>query len=115
MGRKSMKALDKEWRQQAESYGLFDQKHFRQALEAYDYQVQLAQRLRERIDQEGTSIFIPVGKDNEKMVSNPAIADLNKAELLAQKIRIELDGKMKEACVIAQEMKRKEATDNELL
>ena len=31
------------------------------------------------------------------MVSNPAIADLNKAEILAQKIRVELDGKVKEA------------------
>lgn len=97
MARKSLKTLDEEWTRQATKLGLLDQKHFRQAMEAYNFQVQLAETLRARIAREGTSIWVPAGKDSKKMVSNPAIADLNKAEILAQKIRVELDGKVKEA------------------
>ncbi|WP_317300769.1 hypothetical protein [Allobaculum stercoricanis] len=115
MGRKKMATIDKEWQQQAESYGLLDQKHFRQALEAYNFQIELAEILRKRIGREGTSIVIPVGKDGEKLASNPAIADLNKAEILAQKIRMELDGKMNAAMEDERIQKEKEAELNERL
>lgn len=115
MGRKKMATINKEWQQQAESYGLLDQKLFRQALDAYNFQVELAEALRERIYNEGTSIVIPVGKDGEKLASNPAIADLNKAEILAQKIRIELDGKMNAAMEDERIQKEKEAELNERL
>lgn len=110
-----MATLDKEWRQAAERFGLLDQKHFRQALEAYDFQIQLAEKLRQRIQEEGTSIVVPVGRDGEKLASNPAIADLNKAEILAQKIRMELDGKMKAAEEAAEIRRQKEAAENERL
>lgn len=115
MGRKSMKTLDEEWMKSAHALGLLDQKHFRQAVEAYNFQVSLAEKLRERIEKEGTSILVPVGKDGEKLASNPAIADLNKAEILAQKIRMELDGKVKDAVQVQQIQKQKEAEMNDKL
>lgn len=110
-----MKTLDEEWMKSAHALGLLDQKHFRQAVEAYNFQVSLAEKLRERIEKEGTSILVPVGKDGEKMASNPAIADLNKAEILAQKIRMELDGKVKDAVQAQQIQKQKEAELNDKL
>ena len=115
MGRKSMKTLDEEWMKFAHALGLLDQKHFRQAVEAYNFQISLVETLRGRIEKEGTSILVPVGKDGEKLASNPAIADLNKAEILAQKIRMELDGKVKDAVQVQQIQKQKEAEMNDKL
>lgn len=115
MGRKSRQTLDQEWMKSAHALGLLDQKHFRQAVEAYNFQISLAEELRKRIEDEGTSILVPAGKDGKKMASNPAIADLNKAELLAQKIRLELDGKMKDAVQAQQIQKQKEADMNDKL
>lgn len=115
MGRKSMKTLDEEWMKSAHALGLLDQKHFRQAVEAYNFQISLAEKLRGRIEKEGTSILVPVGKDGEKLASNPAIADLNKAEILAQKIRMELDSKVKDAVQAQQVQKQKEADMNDKL
>lgn len=115
MGRKSIKTLDEEWMKSVGKLGLLDQKHFRQAVEAYNFQVDLAEKLRARIQKEGTSIVIPVGKDGEKLSSNPAIADLNKAEILAQKIRMELDGKVKDAVQICEIQKAKEAEADDRL
>lgn len=115
MGRKSMKTLDEEWMKSAHALGLLDQKHFRQAVEAYNFQISLAEKLRGRIEKEGTSILVPAGKDGEKLASNPAIADLNKAEILAQKIRMELDSKVKDAVQAQQVQKQKEADMNDKL
>lgn len=115
MGRKSRQTLDQEWMKSAHALGLLDQKHFRQAVEAYNFQISLAEELRKRIEDEGTSILVPAGKDGKKMASNPAIADLNKAEILAQKIRLELDGKMKDAVQAQQIQKQKEADMNDKL
>lgn len=94
MALKQSKRLDDEYMKKAKGLGLLDQKHFRQAVEAYNFQIELAEMLRSRIRKEGTTILIPAGKDGTKMVSNPAVADLNKAEILAQKLRLELDKKM---------------------
>lgn len=113
MGMKQAKTLNEEYMKRARELGLLDQKHFRQAVEAYNFQVQLAETLRQRICEEGTSIMVPVGKDGEKIASNPAIADLNKAEILAQKIRLELDGKMKDAEHV--QLLKKEADLNDRL
>lgn len=110
-----MQTLDQEWMKSAHALGLLDQKHFRQAVEAYNFQISLAEELRKRIEDEGTSILVPAGKDGKKMASNPAIADLNKAEILAQKIRLELDGKMKDAVQAQQIQKQKEADMNDKL
>lgn len=115
MARKKMSTLKKEWRQQAEELGLLDNKNFAQALDAYDFQVDLAEALRKRISEEGTSIIVPVGREGEKIASNPAIADLNKAEILAQKIRMELDGKMSAAVEDERIRKEKEAELNDRL
>lgn len=110
-----MQTLDQDWMKSAHALGLLDQKHFRQAVEAYNFQISLAEKLRKRIEDEGTSILVPAGKDGKKMASNPAIADLNKAEILAQKIRLELDGKMKDAVQAQQIQKQKEADMNDKL
>lgn len=110
-----MKTLDEEWMKSAHALGLLDQKHFRQAVEAYNFQIYLAEELRGRIEKEGTSFLVPVGKDGEKLASNPAIADLNKAEILAQKIRMELDSKVKDAVQAQQVQKQKEADMNDKL
>lgn len=116
MGRKSIETLNKEWLTLVNSLGLLNQKLFRQAFESYEFQISLAEKLRKRIEEEGTSIIVPVGKDGEKQASNPAIADLNKAEILAQKIRLELDAKVKEAIQDQkEELKRKaEEANNQL-
>lgn len=105
---KEIQKLDEEWMKQAEDLGLLDQKLFIQAVESYNFQIELAEKLRENIREIGTTIMIPVGRDNEKLASNPAIADLNKAEILAQKIRLELDKKMDRAKESSEAMKKHE-------
>lgn len=97
MAIKQAKRLDEEFMKAAKTLGLLDQKHFRQAVESYNFQVKLAEILRERIEKEGTTIWIPVGKDREKLASNPAVSDLNKCETLAKNLRAELDTKLKTA------------------
>ena len=103
---KALKTLNKEWLRQAESLGLLNDKLFREAIDAYTFQIELIEALRQNIKATGTTITIPVGRDNEKVASNPAIADLNKAEILAQKIRLELDKKMERAIESSEKRKK---------
>ena len=97
MKRKAPKTLSENFLKQARDLGLLNSKTFSDTVEAYNFQISLIENLRKRIEKEGTSIMIPVGKDGQKLASNPAVSDLNKAEILAQKLRMELDGKVKAA------------------
>ena len=86
--------IDQEWRKKARSLGLMDQKHFKQAFEAYEKQISIAEKLRDDISDRGVSVVQPVGKDREKIIPNPSISLLQTTEKLAQSLRKELDDKM---------------------
>ena len=111
MRKRSIKKLDKDFMDMANSFGLLDQKTFVDIIEAYNFQLTLIKNLRSRIEKEGTSVAIPVGKEGVKMVSNPAVGDLNKAEILVQKLRAEMDLRIKEASEAEKRQKEAELID----
>lgn len=94
---KRLKILDNKFWKEAAELKLTEDRRFVDAAKAYEFQRELSEGLRVAIDEEGYKIEVPVGRDATKMVSNPSIADLNKAEILAQKLRQELDSKLEKA------------------
>lgn len=90
-----LKMIDSAFWSEAEKLNLTSDRRFLDAVDAYEYQTKLIAGLREKIGDQ-YQIPTPVGK-GFKMVSNPSIGDLNKAEILAQKLRMEIDSKLDKA------------------
>lgn len=97
MKKTKLKKLTSDFWKEAESLGLTDDLRFMQTVEAYDYQIEMIEGLRKAITAEGYKIAVPAGRDAVKLISNPSVSDLNKAEILAQKLRIEIDSKIEKA------------------
>ena len=96
---KKAEALDKEWMKKARDLGLLNEKHFKQALEAYNEQISIAEKLREDIKERGVTIIQPVGKDRERSEPNKSVSLLQTTEKLAQSLRKELDDKVEKAMI----------------
>lgn len=97
MNKTELKTFDSAFKNEVIRLKLDQDIRFRETVEAYEFQVEMITGLREAIAKEGYKIEIPAGRDAVKLVSNPSISDLNKAEILAQKLRMEIDAKIEKA------------------
>lgn len=95
--------IDASWKEEAEKLKLMDDKLFCNAFDSYDFLVRMIEDLRANIEENGPVMEVEMSNGKTKTIANPAVNELNKTEVLAQKIRQELDLKMKEARKLAED------------
>ncbi len=82
---KKIKKLRNDFIQEAKVLKLTDDYLFVQTFNAFEDQIRFMDDLRGQVDKDGLMVTIPVGKDNQKRVVNPAVSEYNKMASLANK------------------------------
>lgn len=80
-----LKTLQKTFEEQAQAGGLLDDYLFVQHYKAYCDQLSMMDQLKDQVARLGIMIIVPVGKDGQKQVVNPAVAEYNRTATLAGK------------------------------